>query len=168
MCGEARHENRLHQEAAVAVEAETGADRVAGEATVAAGRTVGLAGTNAGFEPGWTTASRRDAVVLYVRSAVVGTTSYAAAVPQELSSCRSLSSGKAVRNPTKDLWIPRQLLICVSSRRSQQSMAVWAAVAGRNAWGLRREPFAQRKARLPMDDSRALRKTAKSGCVNRV
>jgi len=48
MYGEARHENQLHHEAAVAAEeAGTAADRAAVAATVAAVRTAGLAGTRA-------------------------------------------------------------------------------------------------------------------------
>ena len=52
MYGEARHENQLHREAAavavaVAVEGGIGAVRAVAAATVAAGRTAGLAGTKA-------------------------------------------------------------------------------------------------------------------------
>ena len=111
---EARHENQLHHEAAVAEEAEagTGADRAAGEATVAAVRTVGLAGTKAALYL-WL---MDNGIPMGCRCFVCpqrrggGNDFVGCDVLQNLSSSAIVGPAEAGRKQAKDPCIPRQFL----------------------------------------------------------
>jgi hypothetical protein len=71
---------------------------------------------------------------------------------------RSLSSREARRKQTKDLCIPRYPPQNVCSNPEWKPIRKSGVGLGpaivRNAWVLRREPFAPRRAPLPQDDSR--------------